>query len=186
MTTTNATSADSHSQGGTRMQPPPETLQMPLRFAKHNFSAYCYNTFGCRVDYADTRQAGPGEGEDPDTYRSPPPKPDYKERMDASHIGIRNFPQPADVRWKSLDGVQHETKVDIAEIFKDELAWHKVPASDYAEDSFDGMPDIVLEVNDRTIRVYMKAFVATKTEQIPGNKHSTARTDLFLVWTRTY
>lgn len=187
MTTNNATSSEAQELGGTRMQPPPETLQLPLRFTEHTFGAYCYNTFGCKVDYANSREAGPGEGEDPDTYRSPPPEsPDYKKDWNAGYIVPRTFPPPAEVHWKSLDGVQHEAKVNIAEIFKDQLAWHKVPATDFVEDSFGGSVGIFLEVNDRVINVYTMATVPTKTEQILGNKYSYGRDDLFMVWTRTY
>lgn len=177
------------SLGGTRMQPPAPTLEVPLKFARHNFDAFCYNALGCRVDYNNFQFAGPDESEDPDNYRSPPPKSDYKKRMDASYLGIPNFPPPAEVRWKSLDGVQHEAKVDIAEIFKDELIWHNVPKDDmfnFYEGPVAGDPDIMLEVNDRTINVYTRMFVPTKSEQTPGNKHSNYRDDLFLVWTRTY
>jgi hypothetical protein len=174
--------------GGTRMQPPPETLQLPLRFTKHSFEAHCYDTIGCRVEYDGAPQAGLGRGEDPETYRSPPPKPGYKDGWSfASYIVLGKFPRPpAKVRWKSLDGQAHEAEVDIGAIFKDQLAWHKVPAADYAEDSFGDSVSIFLEINDRVINVYTKALVPTKTEQIPGNKYSYGRDDLFLVWTRTY
>ena len=177
--------------GGKRMQPPPETLAVPLRFGGHGFEAHCYNTFGCQVDYADVRQVGLSHTDDPDGYRSPaPPSNDYKDHWGpASHIGIRNFPPPAQVRWKSLDGAQHEASVDVAALFKDELIWHKVPKEDmfkFFEGPYAGDPSIYLEVNDRTINIYTRMLVPTLTEQIPGNKHSSARTDLFLVWTRVY
>jgi hypothetical protein len=93
------------------------------------------------------------------------------------------------VRWKSLDGAQHEAKVDMAAIFKDGLIWHKVPKSDMADfyrGPVAGAPSIFLEVNDHTVNVYMKMLVPTRTEQIPGNKYSFGRNDLFLVWTRAY
>ena len=49
-----------------------------------------------------------------------------------------------------------------------------------------GNPDILLEVNDRTINVYMRAFVPTRELQIPGNKYSRFRDDLILAWSKTY
>jgi hypothetical protein len=104
-------------------------------------------------------------------------------------IGIDNFPPPAEVKWKSLDGVQHEASVDMAAIFKNGLIWHKVPRSDMADfyrGAVAGEPSIFLEVNDRTINVYTRMFIPTRTEQIPGNKCSDSRDDLFLVWTHTY
>ncbi len=119
-----------------------------------------------------------------------PSSPNYRATWNnASYIGIDNFPAPADVQWKSLDGVPHEAKVDMAAIFKDQLIWHKVPKSDMADfyhGPVAGAPNIFLEVNDRTINVYMEMLIPTKTEQIPGNKYSNGRDDLFLVWTCTY
>ena len=160
----------------------------PLTFKEHNFAAHCYNTIGCRVIYDNHDFSPYAKGGDPDVYRAPPPPSvDYKKYWGpASYIGVRNFPSPAQVRWKSLDGIVHSAQIDIGEIFKDEKVLHNVPESDYVEGSFGGSPSIFLEVNDRTINVYMEAFIATKSEQIPGNKHSYGRTDLILAWSHTY
>jgi hypothetical protein len=168
------------------IQPPPETLAVPLKFAEHVFAAFCYNTLSCRVVY-NNHNFTPYDN----NKRSPSPSsPDYKKAWGfGGHIGIQNFPPPAEVQWVSLDGVKHEAKVDMAKIFKNQLVWHKVPRSDMADfhsGPVAGEPNIFLEVNDRTINVYMMMLVPTKTEQIPGNKLSYARDDLFLVWTHMY
>ncbi len=172
------------------IQPPPETLAVPLRFAKHNFVAICYNAIGCHVIYDNYDFTESVSDQDHDTVVSAAPPPgDYKSNWNASHLGIKNFPPPAEVKWKSLDGVQHEAKVDMASIFKDQLIWHKVPKADMADffrGPVAGEPGIIVVVNDRTIDVYMKMLVPTKTEQIEGNKYSDARDDLFLVWTNSY
>jgi len=171
-----------------KIERPAQTDAVPLKFDSHNFDAYCYNVTGCRV-YYNNHDFSPYAGdEDPDTLISAAPRsPDYRSHWGfASYLGVRNFPSPAEVRWKSLDGVAHEATVDIGAIFKDELILHRVPASDLPENSYVGSPGIILEVNDRTINVFMEAFVPTKTPQIPGNERSTARTDLFLAWSRTY
>jgi hypothetical protein len=172
------------------IQPPPETLAVPLRFAKHNFVAYCYNAIGCHVVYDNYDFSESVSDQDHDTVVSAPPPPgDYRANWNASYIGIDNFPAPAEVHWKSLDGVQHEAKVNMAAIFKDQLIWHKVPKMDMADffhGPVAGAPGIFLVVNNRTINVYMKMLIPTRTEQIPGNKFSKGRDDLFLVWTHTY
>ncbi len=81
-------------------------------------------------------------------------------------------------------------KVDIGAIFKGERVLYHVPESEIRDGIFpQGLvagPSIFLEVNDRTINVYMQALIPTKTEQIPGNKYSDAREDVILAWTRTY
>ena len=67
---------------------------------------------------------------------------------------------------------------------KDQKVLHNVPKEDVLGDL--GNPDILLEVNDRTINVYMRAFVPTRELQIPGNKYSRFRDDLILAWSKTY
>lgn len=167
------------------MKPPPETYEVPLRFGKHNFGAFCYNTLSCSVVYNNhqfTRYSI-------NKPMSGPVSADYRSAWGGGYLGIRNFPPPAQVRWISLDGVEREATVDMARIFMNQLVWHKVPKSDMADfysGPVAGEPDVVLEVNDRTVNVYMKMFIPTRAEQIPGNKHSNFRDDLFLAWTHTY
>lgn len=161
----------------------------PLKFKRHDFRAYCYNTIGCEVIYANNNFTRLRSG---DVVSPPPPSPDYREKWGfASYGGIPNFPRPAHVRWKSMDGVPHEADVDIGAIFKDELVRYSVTNEEIREGAFPGPgpatdPSIFLEVNDRTINVFTKAFIPTKKEQIPGNKYSDSREDLILAWTRTY
>lgn len=171
-------------QTASRIEPPAPTREVPLRFVRHNFAAHCYNAIGCRIGY-DGRYS---INDEPDKISGPPPA-DKKAAWGSVDGSIRNFPPPAEVRWKSLDGVPHEAKVDFAAIFKDGLIWHNVPKADMADfyrGPVAGDPNIHLEVNDHTINVYMMMLIPTRTEQKPGNPYSYHRTDLFLVWTHTY
>jgi hypothetical protein len=169
-----------------QIKPPALTKEVPLRFARHNFGVHCFNVTGCTVLYNDRYQ----RDDAPDKMSPPPPSnPDYAQKWMEGELDIRNFPPPAQVRWKSLDGVAHEAKVDIGAIFKDELIWHNVPKTDmrpFFSGPVAGDPDISLEVNDRTINVYIGMFIPTLTEQIPGNKYSYARRERFLAWSHTY
>lgn len=168
------------------IKPPPETYAVPLHFMRHDFAAVCYNTLRCSVIY-NSNQFTPFAVDKPSAA---PKSATYRNNWgQAGYLGIRNFPPPAAVRWTSLDGVDHEDEIDIAAIFKDQLIWHKVPKADMADfyrGPVAGEPDIFVEVNDRTVNVYTKMFIPTKTEQIQGNKYSNARDDLFLAWTHTY
>jgi hypothetical protein len=167
----------------------PATNHFPLTFKRHDFRAYCYNTIGCEVIYANNNFTRRYYG---DKVAPPPRSPDYRDAWGlASYLGIPNFPPPAEVKWKSLDGVAHEASVDIGAIFKDELIRYLVPNDEIVDGLYPGPgpagePSIFLEVNDRTISVFMKAFIPTKKEQEPGNKYSDFREDLILAWTRTY
>jgi hypothetical protein len=172
-------------QANNRIEPPAPTREVPLKFGGHNFAVPVFNTLSCSVVY-DNHEFAQLYIDKPS---GPPPSSDNKNNWSASYAGIHNFPPPAEVKWTSLDGVKHEARVDIGEIFKDQLIWHKVPKADMADfyrGPFAGDPDIYLEVNDHTINVYTSMLIPTRTEQIPGNKYSFGRDDLFLAWTHTY
>ncbi|REN20443.1 hypothetical protein DSI41_05060, partial [Mycobacterium tuberculosis] len=79
-----------------------------------------------------------------------PPKPAGigRKAWGSTELDIRNFPKPAEVRWKSKDGVAHVASIDIGQIFKDELIWHnlrKEEMADFYAGPVAGSPDIYLE-----------------------------------------
>src|SRR3546814_10216423 len=98
--------------------------------------------------------------------------------MSASYSSVANFPPPAIVTWRSKDGVPHRAEIDIGEIFSDKLIRHNLAREEISETASIAHPGIILEVNDRTINVYMRARISTKALQIPGNKYSDYRDDL--------
>ena len=158
--------------------------EWPLTFTQHNFGAHCFDTIGCRITYA-----GFTHGVDREDEVSPPMssyKGSREQLLRAGHVGKRNFPPPAKVSWRSRDGVPHEAEVDIGEIFKDRVVRHNVPREDYREDLGVADPDIVLEVNDRTINVYMRALIPTRAQQARGGASGYSRDELILAWTKTY
>jgi hypothetical protein len=150
-----------------------------LRFTRHKFAAYCFDTMACRVLYNNRYEAR-------EDKLSLPLTQEFFRRMDATTLGIPNFPPAAVVTWRSKDGLAHEAKVDIGEIFKDQRILHNVKEGDVMEDADVDSPGIILVVNDRTISVYMKAFVSLKDPAIPGDKYSSARYDLMLAYSHTY
>ena len=174
-----------------KIDPPVPTKDVPLRFKRHNFQAFCYNTIGCHVIYDDHNFSPIAAESEPDSYVSPPPKgPDYRQDwLGRAYVDIPNFPGPARLTWKSMDGRKHEASIDLSAIFKDELVWHDVPKDEmthFFNGPVAGSPDIFLEINDRTVNVYMTMFIPTKKEQVPGNKYSAFRNDIILAWTHTY
>jgi hypothetical protein len=159
-----------------------------VQFRDFAFGAICYSTRHCRVIFAGhnfTRLSM-------DTVTAPSSGQNYRDAWgDASYAGLFNFPKPAVVEWTSMDGVQHKVEVDIGAIFKDQWALNNVPAADALMNSTSPVgplvtPSIFLEVNDRTLNVYTKSMIFTRSEQEPGNKYSDFRDDLILVWTHTY
>ena len=88
--------------------------------------------------------------------------------------------------WRSKDGTLHEAEIDIGEIFKDQLIRHNVSHEDASDPATDGMPRIILEVNDRTINVYMRATMWLKQPRFPEKPLSDSQRDLIKVFSRTY
>jgi hypothetical protein len=115
--------------------------------------------------------------------------PNYLDHILGGHVGIDNFPDPAKIEWVSKGGTHHKAEIDIGSIFRDEQVLHNVPREEIP-DQPDGRigadPQILLEINDRTVRVYMRAFVPTRTSQIPGNVYSGSREDLILAKTYNF
>lgn len=153
----------------------------PLKFKAHNFSAYCFETIGCKVLY-DNRY----DVRDGDDKLSRPLTAEFFSRLDATTLGIRNFPPPAVVTWRSKDGVPHEARIDIGEIFKDRRVLHNVAEKDIPERAYIRDPDVVLVVNDRTISVYMRVSIPLKEPRVPGNKYSNYQSDLVLAYSHSY
>ena len=162
--------------------------QWPLRFESHEFGAHCYSTYGCRVVYAGLEQ----RADDPDKLRpsSAGYGPDYQRNWSGTHGMIRNFPPPAQVSWRSQDGQTHTAEIDIGELFADEVIRHNVKREEMADlpdGEYGSEPAILLEVNDRTIRVYMRAMIFLKRRvEVDGKLRGDFRNDLILVKTYTY
>jgi hypothetical protein len=156
--------------------------QWPLRFDKHNFGAACYDTYACKVFYNNHYMV-----REPETTLQPSSAsigPKYLAYVSGSYLGIQNFPPAATVTWKSKDGAAHEAKIDVAEIFKDQLIRHKVPKEELPTDTIAvNDPEIIFEVNDRTINVYMRAMVYLKDTD---TRRSDFRNDLMLAYSKTY
>lgn len=153
----------------------------PLRFLRHDFSSQCFNTRDCTISYANF----PHHWDEPQgswqSYGY-----DHKNFFQSAELSIANFPSPAVLDWISKDGNSHHATVDMAEIFKDRLIRHNVPRDEVKEGVSIGNPTIALEVDDRTVNVYMIAHIPTKHLQIPDNKYSDFRSDMIKVYSKTY
>lgn len=161
-----------------------QPAKWPLKFKEHTFTTVCYSTMICRVWYA-----GAWSGDREPSLPSSHYGPNYLDHILGGHVGIANFPDPAEVVWRSMDGTEHRTRIDIGAIFRDEVARHAVPREEVAElrnGELSGNPLILLEINDRTIRVYIRTHVPTKHYQIPGNPYSDSRDELILAKTYHY
>lgn len=168
----------------------------PLRFHSHSFDAICFNTLACSIVY-DRRQFGTQKldqrGEPYDDISGEPPFGAWRQRWTGHHsvtpANGRTFPSDVEIKWKSLSGNWHAATLDLDKIFRRRLVLHDVAREDVKEAWLDAKsvhpvsPGILVEVNDRTINVFMRALVVTEVEQEPGNANSHFRDDLMLAWT---
>ena len=158
--------------------------EWPLKFQGHYFSVSTYSTYGCRVLYAGMQRVDDAEDE---LQGSSERLGDmYPNNMTATMGPIPNFPPPAKVTWRSRDGTAHEADIDIGEIFKDQRIRHNVAREDASEPATDGITEIILEVNDRTINVYTRTNIWLKKPRFPDQPLSNYRGDLIKVFSQTY
>lgn len=150
-----------------------------VHFRVHSFGSECAETIGCEVIYANRVQR-----KESDSRKSAILRKDVLKRNRGTEIAIPNFPDPAVVTWRSSDGTPHRTQIDIGEIFKERVALHRVPVTEIL--GVNDEPTILLIVDDRTIRVYLKTGVWLNYEEIPGNPYSNYREDVTLAFEKTY
>ncbi|WP_157062638.1 hypothetical protein [Pseudoxanthomonas dokdonensis] len=156
----------------------------PLKFRAHYFGVSTYSTYGCKVVYAGMPRVMDRDDELQSSSEAIGSK--YPNNMKATWGPISNFPPAAKVTWRSKDGTPHEAEIDIGEIFKDQLIRHNVKQEDAADPASSGTPGIILEVNDRTINVYMQTAIWLKQPKDPDNPLSDVERDLTKVFSQKY
>ncbi|QWT20170.1 hypothetical protein KPL74_20795 [Bacillus sp. NP157] len=175
------------------------TEPWPLRFNTHQFSAVCFNTLACSIVYNrfefGTRKVDQF-GVSSDAASGPLPSGGLNYAWNGAHTippkNGKTFPGPVDISWTSMDGEDLHAVVDLDEMFRERLVLHHVTRDEVKEPwlrakSFNPVsPHILIEVNDRTVNVYMQATVATEAEQIQGNPNSHIRSDVMLAWSHRY
>jgi hypothetical protein len=152
----------------------------PLRFKRHMFGAICFNTATCSIRYHNFEHG---------TANPTPVRPaaaEHDRRTKASFGDIRNFSPPAVLTWHPRGGGQLQAEVDLAAIFGDGLIRHAAQREDIADGVSMGLTHIVIEIDDRTVRVYTRTMIPLKQPRIPGNRFSHFRDDLIRVYSKTY
>ncbi|TBR13430.1 MAG: hypothetical protein EPO46_02745 [Lysobacter sp.] len=161
---------------------PNRIVDGPLRFWQHNFGAYCFSTWGCRVRYGSHLivDRPPSEWQEPLEAATG----DMRARMRGGHIGLRNFEGPVTLEWHDAQRTPQHLSLDLAELFADGLIRHNVPANEIRESTSVGNPDIIVEINDRTVRVYMRAHIPLKKPRDAANPYSDFVEENILVFER--
>jgi hypothetical protein len=101
-----------------------------------------------------------------------------------AQVGLENFPAPAELTWASSDGKYHSAVVDIGAIFSDQVFYHSVANDDIFR--IEPSPEILIVVEDRTVRVYLKSFVHLKHEYLSGIRRVGYRLEASLAYEKIY
>ena len=160
----------------------------PLRFDSFDFDVRCYNTLRCYVVFMNQQLSL--HLEEPS---GEPHSPDWKDHWKGGFIVSPDqvFPPPVDIHWTALDGVERSAEIDLQTIFPERVILHEVAQDDvdelFGQHPVERMVDILLEVNDSTLNLYMRSWVRTKhlvDPAIPDGKRISHR-KLILAWTKT-
>ena len=106
--------------------------------------------------------------------------------VNGSHAGVRNFPDPAIVTWRSADGTERHAVIDIRDIFKARQYLHNVCPKDLRENAYLVNPDIILVVDDRTISVYMDSYIPIKDSPACSASESRNPNQIIRAFYRSY
>lgn len=158
----------------------------PLRFSSFTFGGEAFNVKACRVIYGDNffrEWKGP----------QPPPVPDWLRDVNISWVNARRIFPKLDVQWTSLDGVQHKVILDLEKMLRKREVLTKVRIDEIPDNWLIGEREegntyvnLLVEVNDRTVRLYMQATIAIKIEYPTEEHRHDFRRDWVLAWTRDY
>lgn len=171
---------------------PVSDFPWPLTFESFAFGTRAYNTLDCSIIFSNKQFASDRERNRPS---GEPAAANWKDDWTAWFNILTDMmpPGPVEVEWTSLDGVEHYVEIDlIKDVFPDRVVAHAVPKEDVNENwaRYEGgrtsAPDILMEINDRTINIYMSVRVLTKLPPDPSRPDIVGRRDLVLAWTKNY
>ncbi len=162
-----------HTQAGTITM----TNDTTLKFASHNLNIQVYSASDVYLVYAGTPHTlAKGTLAAAKTERDNNRYPNFKSGTYPTFAGL------VEVKWRAADGSQLQTTLDFDQIFKDRKVLHQDDASRiYKNDPTYGDPTLIVEVNDRTLNVYM--FVTLRLEKGADIEHHEWRT---LAYSNTY
>ena len=178
--------------GETKGEPDPEKVahfdlkevEWPLRIKRRFvFGGRCVNTTECLISYDGLRYASARRNISEDPYSSKAIRDWSAGQFSAA------FDYPVHVTWRSLDGVARSAVLDLDKIFSDRIIRHVVPRQEVPmlpKGAYNLAPSVLVEVNDRIIHVYTRAFIPTRHVQRLAGRPIYYRHDLILVKTLTY
>jgi len=155
------------------------TANKLITFNEHALDTFCYSASEMKVRYGRFSTGGCKK-----TGRAKTPK-DEKRFPGAPILGLPAFLGPLDAQWISKDGESLHAVLDLAEIFPGKVVLHQEDPAQLEETlPLITPPTIVVEVNDRTLSIYMYAYMGVKTDE-PGRIRRGSR-NYTLAYQKTY
>ena len=133
----------------------------PLTFKTHDISTNCYSAQDVKISYGSLVNKICAKGISREKTAN-----DDRRLPTGSALGYRAFEDKVYVEWRSSDKEFHSQVLDLDEIFKGKVVLHNIdPKLIYWPIPMVGDgPTIVVEVNDRTLNVYMDVEVKFETK----------------------
>lgn len=153
---------------------------LKIPFYDHSFDARCFDTLRCRVLYGNAYIVNSGSASGPFTERD-------RNNLSGGWANL-DFPSVARVMWTSKDGTNHDEKIDLGAIFRSGMVRYApdLDVNDVHLSVPPSAPDIILVVENRSIQVYMKAWIWLLHPTDPTNKFSNLRTDAVIAYSQTF
>ena len=158
------------------------TKKPDLTFKRHNFGVDCYNASDLEVVYANMKNTLCEGNIGRDRL------PHDKNRIKATSGSFKVFSGPVEIKWFSKDGERHQIQLDLNDIFKGKKVIHKEKIEDLSVERSHGTPGIYIEVDDRTLNVYMDVrmrFASHILVDKNGNKRR-GRRNVTSAFTKTF
>lgn len=150
-----------------------------LKFSQHDISIKVFSASDVEIVYA----GSPHRLSFGKVFRAKTPD-DVRDFKWGTSGSYKAFAGPVDIAWRSQDGTALKYVLNLDEIFPERKILHTEDLAKLyqAEPVYGGRPNIILEVNDRTLNVYM--FVTMRLEKDAQTREH--RDHLTLAYSKTF
>lgn len=152
----------------------------PFRFWTHNLGVYCFGTWGCRVAYGDQVVWN-----DPEDNWNPPfdeRPPGMRERMRGNQGPFKNSDGPLVVEWLDSARTPRRAAVDLSRLFATGVIPHSVPREQIRPGVTVSKPDLIVEVNDRSLRLLLVSNIPLRETRDSGGPLSDVSVERVVVF----
>lgn len=152
----------------------------PFRFWSHNLGVYCFGTWGCRV----THGSRVVWNDPSNNWNSPFAEraPGMRERMRGNQGLFKNADGPLIVEWLDSERVPRRAVVDLPRLLADGMIPHSIPSEQIRAGVSVSPPDVIVEVDDRAIRLHLVSHIPLKAPRDPSRPLSNVAVE----WTQIF